>query len=147
MTLNYGRTSKNTSDDSLQVLTFQSFLLCFLSCFPHQENIDVRKSYTNKLHDMGFLTVYYVFNQNTLVFWLNFGFDCWIHFLFAALRDEQVWGGGLFIFYHVFAYLEDAKARLNMPAFDKLFINKILYRFVTYFYLMFILLLWIRVTV
>lgn len=70
-----------------------------------------------------------------------------IHFLFAALRDEQVWGGGLFIFYHVFAYLEDAKARLNMPAFDKLFINKILYRFVTYFYLMFILLLWIRVTV
>ncbi|CAB3225974.1 unnamed protein product [Arctia plantaginis] len=55
--------------------------------------------------------------------------DALVNAKFAiSLRDEQVWGGGLFIFYHVFAYLEDAKARLNMPAFDKMFINKILYR-------------------
>ncbi|KOB67316.1 Heme oxygenase [Operophtera brumata] len=43
------------------------------------------------------------------------------YIIINALRNEQVWGGGLFIFYHVFAYLEDAKERLNMPEFNKLF--------------------------
>lgn len=47
---------------------------------------------------------------------------------FTALRDEKVWGGGLFIFYHVFAYLEDAKDRLNMAEFNQMFVNKCLYR-------------------
>ncbi|KPI97748.1 PREDICTED: heme oxygenase 1 [Papilio xuthus] len=45
-----------------------------------------------------------------------------------SLRDEAVWGGGLFVFYHIFAFLEDAKDRLNMTDFNKLFVNKILYR-------------------
>lgn len=55
--------------------------------------------------------------------------DALVNAKFAiSLRDEQVWGGGLFIFYHIFGYLEDAKARLNMIEFDKLFVNKALYR-------------------
>ncbi|XP_075986275.1 heme oxygenase [Anticarsia gemmatalis] len=55
--------------------------------------------------------------------------DALVNAKFAiSLRDEQVWGGGLFIFYHIFGYLEDAKARLNMEEFDKLFVHKSLYR-------------------
>ncbi|CAH0697368.1 unnamed protein product [Spodoptera exigua] len=55
--------------------------------------------------------------------------DALVNAKFAlSLRDEEVWGGGLFIFYHVFGFLEDAKARLNIPDFDKLFVNKVLYR-------------------
>ncbi|KAF9803845.1 hypothetical protein SFRURICE_013122 [Spodoptera frugiperda] len=55
--------------------------------------------------------------------------DALVNAKFAlSLRDEEVWGGGLFIFYHVFGFLEDAKARLNMADFDKLFVNKVLYR-------------------
>lgn len=47
---------------------------------------------------------------------------------FSALQDEQVWGGGLFVFYHIFAFLEDAKERLNMPEMNKLFVHKCLYK-------------------
>lgn len=49
---------------------------------------------------------------------------------FSALQDEQVWGGGLFVFYHIFAFLEDAKERLNMPEMNKLFVHKCLYKWV-----------------
>ncbi|KAG7296624.1 hypothetical protein JYU34_020440 [Plutella xylostella] len=45
-----------------------------------------------------------------------------------SLRDEEVWGKGLFVFYHVFAYLEDARARLDLPEFNSLFCNKVLFR-------------------
>ncbi|XP_068624149.1 heme oxygenase 1 isoform X2 [Battus philenor] len=51
-----------------------------------------------------------------------------IHCFVIPLRDEAVWGGGLFVFYHIFAFLEDAKDRLNMPDYNKLFVKKILYR-------------------
>ncbi|XP_034825802.1 heme oxygenase 1 isoform X1 [Maniola hyperantus] len=55
--------------------------------------------------------------------------DALINAKFAfSLRDETVWSGGLFVFYHIFAFLEDAKNRLNMPDFDQLFVNKILFR-------------------
>nr|XP_049706328.1 heme oxygenase 1 [Helicoverpa armigera] len=55
--------------------------------------------------------------------------DALVNAKFAlSLRDEEVWGGGLFIFYHIFGFLEDAKERLRMPDFDKLFVNKALYR-------------------
>uniref|UniRef100_A0A2A4K4E4 Heme oxygenase n=1 Tax=Heliothis virescens TaxID=7102 RepID=A0A2A4K4E4_HELVI len=55
--------------------------------------------------------------------------DALVNAKFAlSLRDEEVWGGGLFIFYHIFGFLEDAKERLHMPDFDKLFVNKALYR-------------------
>ncbi|XP_049881368.1 heme oxygenase 1 [Pectinophora gossypiella] len=55
--------------------------------------------------------------------------DALVNAKFAlSLNDETVWGGGLFIFYHVFAFLEDAKERLNMPDFNKMFVHKILYR-------------------
>lgn len=55
--------------------------------------------------------------------------DALVNTKFAiSLRDEEVWGGGLFIFYHIFAYLEDAKVRLSMPEFDNLFVHKVLYR-------------------
>ncbi|KAJ0171821.1 hypothetical protein K1T71_012584 [Dendrolimus kikuchii] len=45
-----------------------------------------------------------------------------------SLGDETVWGGGLFVFYHIFGYLEDAKERLKMSDFDKLFTHEILFR-------------------
>ncbi|XP_026748546.2 heme oxygenase 1 [Galleria mellonella] len=55
--------------------------------------------------------------------------DALVNAKFAiSLRDEKVWGGGLFIFYHVFTYLEDAKDRLNMADFNQLFVHKILHR-------------------
>ncbi|KAJ2938728.1 hypothetical protein O0L34_g3338 [Tuta absoluta] len=55
--------------------------------------------------------------------------DALVNAKFAiSLRDETVWGGGLFVFYHIFAHLEDAKERLNMPDFNKLFVHKILHR-------------------
>ncbi|CAK1547733.1 unnamed protein product [Leptosia nina] len=55
--------------------------------------------------------------------------DALVNAKFAiAVRDEKVWGGGLFVFYHIFAYLEDAQKRLSLPDYDKLFVNKILYR-------------------
>ncbi|KAJ8708723.1 hypothetical protein PYW08_010105 [Mythimna loreyi] len=55
--------------------------------------------------------------------------DALVNAKFAlSLRDEEVWGGGLFIFYHIFGFLEDAKERLKMEDFDKLFFNKVLYR-------------------
>ncbi|XP_026735489.1 heme oxygenase 1 [Trichoplusia ni] len=55
--------------------------------------------------------------------------DALVNAKFAiSLRNEEVWGGGLFIFYHIFGYLEDAKERLKMPDFDKMFVNKALYR-------------------
>ncbi|CAH0714993.1 unnamed protein product, partial [Brenthis ino] len=55
--------------------------------------------------------------------------DALVNAKFAiSLRDETVWGGGLFVFYHIFAFLEDAKKRLNMSQFDKLFVKDILYR-------------------
>ncbi|XP_038218026.1 heme oxygenase [Zerene cesonia] len=55
--------------------------------------------------------------------------DALVNAKFAiSLRDEKVWGGGLFVFYHIFAFLEDAKKRLNMADFDKLFVHKILFR-------------------
>lgn len=55
--------------------------------------------------------------------------DALVNAKFAlSLRDEEVWGGGLFIFYHIFGFLEDAKERLRMPDFDKLFVHKALYR-------------------
>ncbi|NP_001040361.1 heme oxygenase [Bombyx mori] len=55
--------------------------------------------------------------------------DALVNAKFAiSLRDHTVWGGGLFVFYHIFAYLEDAKERLNMPEFNKLFVHEILYR-------------------
>lgn len=55
--------------------------------------------------------------------------DALINAKFAiSLRDEAVWGGGLFVFYHIFAYLEDAKERLNIPEFDNLFVHKIMFR-------------------
>ncbi|CAH2058171.1 unnamed protein product, partial [Iphiclides podalirius] len=55
--------------------------------------------------------------------------DALVNAKFAiSLRDEEVWGGGLFVFYHIFSFLEDAKGRLNIPDLNKLFVNKILYR-------------------
>ncbi|XP_053620363.1 heme oxygenase 1 [Plodia interpunctella] len=55
--------------------------------------------------------------------------DALVNAKFAiSLRDEKVWGGGLFVFYHIFAYLEDAKDRLNMPDYNSLFAHKILHR-------------------
>ncbi|KAJ8708375.1 hypothetical protein PYW07_010500 [Mythimna separata] len=55
--------------------------------------------------------------------------DALVNAKFAlALRDEDVWGGGLFIFYHIFGFLEDAQERLKMADFDKLFFDKVLYR-------------------
>ncbi|CAH0403346.1 unnamed protein product [Chilo suppressalis] len=55
--------------------------------------------------------------------------DALVNAKFAiSLRDETVWGGGLFVFYHIFAYLEDAKERLNMPDYNKLFVQKCLHR-------------------
>lgn len=55
--------------------------------------------------------------------------DALVNAKFAiSLRDEAVWGGGLFVFYHIFAFLEDAKERLNMPDYNKLFVHKTLYR-------------------
>lgn len=55
--------------------------------------------------------------------------DALVNAKFAiSLRDEAVWGGGLFVFYHIFAYLEDAKDRLNMPDYNKLFVHKSLHR-------------------
>lgn len=49
-------------------------------------------------------------------------------FMIPALREETVWGGGLFVFYHIFAFLEDAKDRLNLPDYNRLFVHKILHR-------------------
>ncbi|XP_026316136.1 heme oxygenase 2 [Hyposmocoma kahamanoa] len=55
--------------------------------------------------------------------------DALVNAKFAiSLRDETVWGGGLFVFYHIFAFLEDAKERLNMPDLNKLFVHRILHR-------------------
>ncbi|XP_072946454.1 uncharacterized protein Ho [Epargyreus clarus] len=55
--------------------------------------------------------------------------DALVNAKFAiSLTDETVWGGGLFVFYHIFAFLEDAKQRLNMADFDKLFVDKVLFR-------------------
>ncbi|CAG9792372.1 unnamed protein product [Diatraea saccharalis] len=55
--------------------------------------------------------------------------DALVNAKFAiSLRDETVWGGGLFVFYHIFAYLEDAKGRLKMPDLNRLFVHKSLHR-------------------
>ncbi|GBP16850.1 Heme oxygenase 1 [Eumeta japonica] len=55
--------------------------------------------------------------------------DALVNAKFAlSLRDEKVWGGGLFVFYHIFAYLEDARIRLKNAEFDSLFVNKVLFR-------------------
>ncbi|VVC87840.1 heme oxygenase 1 [Leptidea sinapis] len=55
--------------------------------------------------------------------------DALVNAKFAiSLRDEAVWGGGLFVFYHIFEFLEGAKERLNIPDYNKLFTHKILYR-------------------
>lgn len=55
--------------------------------------------------------------------------DALVNAKFAiSLTDEKVWGGGLFVFYHIFAFLEDANKRLNLLQFNKLFVNNILYR-------------------
>lgn len=55
--------------------------------------------------------------------------DALVNAKFAlSLRDETVWGGGLFTFYHVFAFIEDAKERLDMEDFNFLFVNKVIYR-------------------
>ncbi|KAM3962241.1 heme oxygenase [Aphomia sociella] len=55
--------------------------------------------------------------------------DALVNAKFAiSLTDEQVWSGGLLIFYHVFAYLEDAKDRLNMEDYNQLFVHNIFYR-------------------
>ncbi|XP_063834292.1 uncharacterized protein LOC135083483 [Ostrinia nubilalis] len=55
--------------------------------------------------------------------------DALVNAKFAiSLRDETVWGGGLFVFYHIFAFLEDAKDRLNLPDYNRLFVHKTLYR-------------------
>ncbi|XP_059056321.1 heme oxygenase 1 [Achroia grisella] len=55
--------------------------------------------------------------------------DALVNAKFAiSLRDEKVWGGGLFIFYHVFAYLEDTKDRLNISEYNRLFVHKVLHR-------------------
>ncbi|XP_041971679.1 heme oxygenase 1 [Aricia agestis] len=55
--------------------------------------------------------------------------DALVNAKFAiSLRDEAVWGGGLFVFYHIFSYLEEVNKRINLENYDKLFVNKILYR-------------------
>ncbi|XP_045454963.1 heme oxygenase 1 [Melitaea cinxia] len=55
--------------------------------------------------------------------------DALVNAKFAlSLSDETVWGGGLFVFYHIFAYLEDAKKRLNMRDYEKLFVSDVLLR-------------------
>ncbi|KAG6464608.1 heme oxygenase 1 [Manduca sexta] len=55
--------------------------------------------------------------------------DAMVNAKFAiSLRDEKVWGGGLFVFYHIFAYLEDATERLDRDDLKKLFVHQILYR-------------------
>ncbi|KAL0860499.1 hypothetical protein ABMA27_009875 [Loxostege sticticalis] len=55
--------------------------------------------------------------------------DALVNAKFAiSLREETVWGGGLFVFYHIFAFLEDAKDRLNLPDYNRLFVHKILHR-------------------
>ncbi|XP_045518916.1 heme oxygenase 1 [Pieris brassicae] len=59
--------------------------------------------------------------------------DAMVNAKFAiSLRDEKVWGGGLYVFYHIFAYLEDATKRLNSSDFDRLFVHKLLYRKVAF---------------
>ncbi|CAG4934763.1 unnamed protein product [Parnassius apollo] len=55
--------------------------------------------------------------------------DALVNAKFAiSLRDETVWCGGLFAFYHIFAFLEDVKERLNKPMYNKLFVNEVLFR-------------------
>ncbi|KAL4716747.1 hypothetical protein ACJJTC_001903 [Scirpophaga incertulas] len=55
--------------------------------------------------------------------------DALVNAKFAiSLRDETVWAGGLFVFYHIFSYLEDAKERLNMLDYNGLFVHKIMHR-------------------
>nr|XP_026497816.1 heme oxygenase 1 [Vanessa tameamea] len=55
--------------------------------------------------------------------------DALVNAKFAiSLSDETVWGGGLFVFYHIFGFLEDAKKRLNMTDYEKLFVTDVLLR-------------------
>ncbi|XP_013191005.1 heme oxygenase 1 [Amyelois transitella] len=45
-----------------------------------------------------------------------------------ALQDKQVWGEGLYSFYHIFSFLEDARDRLNMPDYNSLYVAEELLR-------------------
>ncbi|CAK1589694.1 unnamed protein product [Parnassius mnemosyne] len=55
--------------------------------------------------------------------------DALVNAKFAlSLRDETVWCGGLFAFYHIFAFLEDFKERVHKPMYNKLFVSRVLYR-------------------
>ncbi|XP_032521752.2 heme oxygenase 1 isoform X1 [Danaus plexippus] len=55
--------------------------------------------------------------------------DALVNAKFAlSLKDPSVWGGGLFVFYHIFAYLEDAKDKLNVPELKKIFVDPVMER-------------------